>query len=799
MTEILHSSLLKGTLSIKVSDTDIRRITSGTSAVSTHIITGSSAIETDYILRIEPKHKVKFYSGEMKLSTGSLQVDELKTYYCSKRYVDLRHLAKSMQEHAVEVVKFYAKTNKGSGGVNNTDIGSGGSSGKALVKNVKEFAHFITNTEKSSSHVATDLDSLFKKKRSSSSEVNIEQSHRLTSSVLSEGAPNHIRFVLEGVDDFYESIYSEKRQFSGRKTNLDRVKKVAARRRELIDDAFENFLDALAHANLDQLIKLQKLPKSMMELVKSMEKFLLTDVVEDNTHDSSSSGDGGGQQQYRGSSGSLSSLPEDYVDVNDSPPPQDGVQATRSRPAMVTAVSTRFRMSDIEREEEERECACVADLIIAESVDEREHNSKATSPLTSSLKKEGKKKIVHAPPPKEGMLPDDPLEFGIIVAVGVVFFKLVQGRTMELQIDLVALFGIVCGLIGYQFAAASNQTAEIVVGDYQPKKKNRVSIDEPTPIVRERPPMTKSRRSIMLLQKSLQSMRFSAIGKEEEDEEPKKALALKTFEMFPTGAKIGSHLNCWSSPPSSNFHVRGPNYLTDKKKVPSSDFIFPTRGCDLFLTDNPPVNIGRHDGILNGKLREKPTFIINYRLPWGVFVSYHEIPEKFIPFLRKRHGHGSSTVPLPSMDGMSPGEQAMCNFLLSDSEEKDEVWKIVPVVVEGPWVVKKVVGGKPAIIGKKLPISYVYQPPEKGLCEYLEADLDIVSSAAARNILAVVRSYTQVLTIDLGFVVQANTNQYLPEQMMLGLRLHGLDPLTAELLPESHHDAMPDLSEEEAE
>jgi hypothetical protein len=146
---------------------------------------------------------------------------------------------------------------------------------------------------------------------------------------------------------------------------------------------------------------------------------------------------------------------------------------------------------------------------------------------------------------------------------------------------------------------------------------------------------------------------------------------------------------------------------------------------------------------------------------------------------------------------MNAGEKAMCNFLLSDTDEKNEVWKIVPVVVEGPWVVKKVVGGKPAIVGTKLPITYVYQPPEKGLCEYLEADLDIVSSAAARNILAVVRSYTNVLTIDLGFVVQANTDQYLPEQMMLGLRLHGLDPLTAELLPESHNDTMPELDEED--
>ena len=59
-----------------------------------------------------------------------------------------------------------------------------------------------------------------------------------------------------------------------------------------------------------------------------------------------------------------------------------------------------------------------------------------------------------------------------------------------------------------------------------------------------------------------------------------------------------------------------------------------------------------------------------------------------------------------------------------------------------------------------------------------------MSSAAARNVLAVVRSYTQVLTIDLGYVVQGSTDDELPEQMMVGLRLHGLDPLTADLLPD---------------
>jgi hypothetical protein len=149
---------------------------------------------------------------------------------------------------------------------------------------------------------------------------------------------------------------------------------------------------------------------------------------------------------------------------------------------------------------------------------------------------------------------------------------------------------------------------------------------------------------------------------------------------------------------------------------------------------------------------------------------------------------------------MSPGERTLCNFLLMDTEEKNEVWKIVPVVVEGPWVVKRVVGGKPSLVGTKMPISYVYQPPDpkKGLAEYLEADLDIVSSAAARNILAVCRSYTNILTIDLGYCVQGNKEDELPEQMMLGLRLHGLDPLTSELLPEfDDGSSMPSLEEED--
>jgi hypothetical protein len=51
--------------------------------------------------------------------------------------------------------------------------------------------------------------------------------------------------------------------------------------------------------------------------------------------------------------------------------------------------------------------------------------------------------------------------------------------------------------------------------------------------------------------------------------------------------------------------------------------------------------------------------------------------------------------------------------------------------------------------------------------------------------LSVARSYTQSLTIDLGFVVQGNAADELPEQMLIGARLHGIDPLNAPQLPPS--------------
>ena len=76
------------------------------------------------------------------------------------------------------------------------------------------------------------------------------------------------------------------------------------------------------------------------------------------------------------------------------------------------------------------------------------------------------------------------------------------------------------------------------------------------------------------------------------------------------------------------------------------------------------------------------------------------------------------------------------------------------MVVKGLWVVKSIMGSKTDIIGTKmLPIRV----GEKA--KYLDMDIDIATSLASRGILSVMKSYTNILTSDLGFVVEGK-NEY---------------------------------------
>jgi hypothetical protein len=833
---LLHTTLLRGHLSITTQDIDIRRQEDLSSIGLAGALSNLISIETDYILQIAESstssssgsstndNSVRF---DKSCKSGSdndqepitdqggadadAQIPKTETYHCSKRYVDVRNLANSLRSHAEDIVKYYASSTNTS-----SKETLYGTVEKFLTKPI-EAVQFLTNTESNTSNLVSTLDSISKNggNNKNNPTSTTATSRRRTSEILHKGSPFYIRSVLLGVDRFYEAIYSEKRQFS-KKTNLEYVTKVAERRRGIIDMAFSQLMQALSCADLVSLqnsgssSSSSSMPVPLEKLIGTLEKFLLTDVVLDCM-----------EVDGTMTTNAATTTSKEVRKQSDRPQDEPASAEEESTSSIVRPMSTTRRASIVDRTEEMRMLfqEAASNLVLSELQSDDEEAIETNN--NTSIEAANDTKLSGAVEHGLGVLPDHPTDFAILVAISSMFFKVLDGHVISVPLDILLAFGIVCGLVGYQLAKQPMSADHLLLlqnsnddddGDatsasevydatqYHSQPSSGDETSTSTELFSRRSsfftPSTNSTsdslsiipqqnpKSLRLLRKSISNFKALVIGKEDKSS----IRAAKTFPQFPDGAAIGSHLNCWSSPPSINFHVRGPNYLKDKEKVPSDQYLFPCRGCDLFLTDTAPTNVGRNCSILGGKLRDVPTFIINYRLPWGVFLSYHEIPNRFLPFLRRGQGYGDLSTPLPSMADMSGGERALCNFLLSSAEEKNQVFKIIPMVVEGPWVVKRVVGGKPAIIGKKLPITYVYQPPEEQphggfLSEYLEADLDIVSSAAARNILAVVRSYTQVLTIDLGFVVQGNTEEELPEQMMLGLRLHGLDPLTAELLP----------------
>ena len=158
---------------------------------------------------------------------------------------------------------------------------------------------------------------------------------------------------------------------------------------------------------------------------------------------------------------------------------------------------------------------------------------------------------------------------------------------------------------------------------------------------------------------------------------------------------------------------------------------------------------------------------------------YFEIPANLSKYMSDDSTKNNS----PTMDStFNTAEVVLAKWLLGDSTYKNERLKLIPYVAEGPWVVRNMVTGRPAIIGKKLPVTYHLSPssPDGKSSPVLIATLDIGnSSATAKRIVSVCRRYMSALTVDIGFVIQGDTPAELPEQMLGAMRIHGPDPLKA--------------------
>uniref|UniRef100_K3W5F2 START domain-containing protein n=1 Tax=Globisporangium ultimum (strain ATCC 200006 / CBS 805.95 / DAOM BR144) TaxID=431595 RepID=K3W5F2_GLOUD len=219
----------------------------------------------------------------------------------------------------------------------------------------------------------------------------------------------------------------------------------------------------------------------------------------------------------------------------------------------------------------------------------------------------------------------------------------------------------------------------------------------------------------------------------------------------------------WAEPDGGTVLVRGPDYLTDRRKIPSAPPAFRLVGIDLFNSSSSIEHIAsRPDNVVQKELKrheeqgtEMPfTFVINFVVPGNPCISlvlYYQAPH-----------------PSVLTDG-SPFADLMADFLEGTDEFRDERFKLIPCIVEGSFIVRQAVGSTPAIVGKKLRQPYYHGK------QYFELDVDIGSSAVANRVVGLVSGYTKKLVIDMGFLIEGQRSDELPERLFGSCRLVHID------------------------
>eukprot|EP00536_Pseudo-nitzschia_multiseries_P004055 jgi/Psemu1/302313/fgenesh1_kg.65_\ len=267
------------------------------------------------------------------------------------------------------------------------------------------------------------------------------------------------------------------------------------------------------------------------------------------------------------------------------------------------------------------------------------------------------------------------------------------------------------------------------------------------------------------------------------EEKSLRVKALPTLFRFPCTETRNQ--NCWSETPNEIFFIRGPGYLNgDKTKIQSKQYLVRARGSDLFLTtDHSSNNTTVLQAGLGGNLRKKPTFLFRFLFPWGMLIQYYEVPPKLVPFMKM--GMTEEEEKDLSIEGFTTAEKLLARWLASDDPDfKNDRLKLIAIVPEGPFLVRNLVTGKPALIGKRLQVSYKYIPKQSQLECLQICDLDISSGTAiAKKTVNVTRRYLSSLkAVDIGFVIEGKTSAELPEEMMGSTRLHQVDPTQAPTL-----------------
>ena len=229
-------------------------------------------------------------------------------------------------------------------------------------------------------------------------------------------------------------------------------------------------------------------------------------------------------------------------------------------------------------------------------------------------------------------------------------------------------------------------------------------------------------------------------------------------------------VDAWAESPALSFNVRGQTYLKDSRKEPSEEALFTLLTVDIIQTaDGKGIMAGicghPDERIQRALRREKETGIP--QLPEFIFCVNLAMPGP--PFYHVMIYFGCDDIDVLTNTDTPLGRLAKPFFFGDSDDFRDNTFKLIPRIVDGNFVVKKAVGSKPTILGRKLKQHYIRTP------RYLELIVDIQSDAIAKKVVALTVGYAKTLIVDMMFLLEGDSEETLPERILGGVRIKNLD------------------------
>jgi len=226
--------------------------------------------------------------------------------------------------------------------------------------------------------------------------------------------------------------------------------------------------------------------------------------------------------------------------------------------------------------------------------------------------------------------------------------------------------------------------------------------------------------------------------------------------------------SAWSEPCGKSYTVRGVNYMSDGLKVESFPSVFRLLTIDIVKVETPIMTgICTHpkERIQLALARERATGV--RELPNFIFCVNLVIPHTH--FFHAAFYFGLDDISLIQDTSTSFGRVAN-RFFFGDSDEyRNEVFKLIPRIVEGNFIVKRAVGSRPALLGKKIPQTHIRTD------RFFEIIVNVAAEKVASSIVKISLGYAKTMSCDMAFLLEGNDSSELPEQILGAVRVINLD------------------------